>query len=179
MHVLRTVLPVPAGLPLGQRDDRVIPQVAANVGPARARERLTRVDQWCFDERGAAVACGSLQRAGPFPRDRVHDVRAGDRAAEMFDADKRRREQAVDGGTHATAARGNEDETRTLRADRDGPRRAATSVSRGTPGRGQAGRSPTSVTSWPSARSSRSRARANSSEPPIVERSFFAMTTRT
>src|SRR5258706_10527768 len=55
----------------------------------------------------------------------------------------------------------------------------AANVSRGTPGRAQAGRSPTSVTSWPSARSSRSRERARASDPPIVERSFFAMTTRT
>src|SRR6185503_11655839 len=42
-----------------------------------------------------------------------------------------------------------------------------------------AGLSPTRVTSWPSARSSRSRERASASDPPIVERSFFAMTTRT
>src|SRR5947209_3670336 len=52
-------------------------------------------------------------------------------------------------------------------------------VSSATPGRDHAGRSPTSVTSCPSARNSRSSARANISDPPTVERSFFAMTTRT
>src|SRR5207244_1746274 len=47
------------------------------------------------------------------------------------------------------------------------------------PGLRHAGRSPTSVTSWPRSRSARPSARAWASDPPTVERSFFAMTTRT
>src|SRR6266566_1320228 len=46
------------------------------------------------------------------------------------------------------------------------------------PGRRHAGRRPTSVTSWWRFASARARARAWASEPPTVERSFFAMTTR-
>src|SRR5437879_4715919 len=46
------------------------------------------------------------------------------------------------------------------------------------PGRRHAGRRPTSVTSWWRFASARARARAWASEPPTVDRSFFAITTR-
>src|SRR5947207_2947451 len=46
------------------------------------------------------------------------------------------------------------------------------------PGRRHAGRRPTSVTSWWRFASARAKARAWASEPPTVDRSFFAITTR-
>src|SRR6266550_8033730 len=51
-------------------------------------------------------------------------------------------------------------------------------TSSGIPGRRHAGRRPTSVTSWWRLARARARARACASEPPTVERSFFAITTR-
>ena len=61
------------------------------------------MDEWRFDERGSRVARGSLQRAGPLPRDRVHDVSADDGALQVLKADQRGRQQSVDSGTQATA----------------------------------------------------------------------------
>src|SRR5881409_3548912 len=124
------------------------------------------MDQWRLDEGGAGVSRGALERTDPFARDRVNEICARERVCEMLWFDQGSRQQTVDCGSDPTAPRWDENEPRSVRADGDGSRRRREGFARH-PG------------PWPSARSSRSSARANSSEPPTVERSFFAMTTRT
>src|SRR5439155_4233854 len=77
------------------------------------------MDERRLDEGGARVSRGALERTDPFARDRVHQIRASERASQIARVDQRGRQQTIDGGAEPTAPRWDEDESRSVRPDRD------------------------------------------------------------
>src|SRR5436190_21358898 len=119
MHIRDSSRAVPARLPFGERDDEVVSPIAGHVGRRRTRERLSGMDERRLDEGGARVSRGALERTDPFARDRVHQIRASERASQIARVDQRGWQQNIDGGAEPTAPRWDEDESRSVRPDRD------------------------------------------------------------
>ena len=122
VHVRDAALAVPGRLPLRERDDRVVAAVPCDVAHAGAGERLARMHERRLDERDAFFPRRARERAGPLARDGMHDVRAGDGAAELLVADERRGQERVDRGADPTEAHGKQPEVRCRRHARAAPR---------------------------------------------------------
>ena len=124
VHVGDAALPIPGRFPVREGDDRIGPPVSREIARGIAGERLAGVHQRRLDERRSFGSRRALERAGPLPREGVHDVRAGDHATEILVANERRRKKPVDRRTEATEPHVEERRARVVGDTRSEPRGA-------------------------------------------------------